>query len=57
MKLAYLATSSSIRPTVTGRPLCMVHMSGFWQYWQRSGQPDRYSMNRMPGPLTDPVIS
>lgn len=57
MNVAYFSISSTIRPTVTRRPLRIVHMSGFAQYWQRSGQPERKSVKRTPGPLTAPVIS
>ena len=56
-KDAYFAISSTVRPSVTRRPSPIRHMSGFWQYWQRSGQPERNNVNRVPGPFTAPVIS
>jgi len=31
-------------------PCFSFQVSGLWQYWQRSGQPDRKSVTRTPGP-------
>ena len=33
------------------------HVSGFWQYWQRSGHPFRKSVSRVPGPSTEVTSS
>ena len=37
---------------VVGMPSRIFQVSGFWQYWQRSAQPDRKTVSRVPGPST-----
>ena len=45
------------RSSVTRTPCFSFQVSGLWQYWQRSGQPERKSVTRIPGPSRREPVS
>ena len=50
-------TSSMTSSRCVARPSRRCQVSGFWQYRQRSGQPERNSTKRVPGPSTPVEMS
>ena len=47
----------TMRSSEMRTPCFSRHVSGLWQYWQRSGQPERKSVMRMPGPSRREPVS
>ena len=53
----YRSILTTMASRYTGLPSRIFQVSGFWQYWQRSGQPLRNTVMRVPGPSTDVLMS